>query len=53
MSVTALRDILLKLGLRGERYDEALLAPGEWWVHDLADELGMAWQTLREWATKR
>jgi hypothetical protein len=46
------RDLLLKLGLRGEQGDDSLLRPGEWWVHDLAAEIGMAWQTLREWATK-
>lgn len=45
------RDILLKLDLRGERYDASLLGTGEWWIHDLADKLGMAWQTLREWTT--
>jgi DNA invertase Pin-like site-specific DNA recombinase len=44
-------DLLLKLGLRTERYDDSLLAPGEWWVRNLAKELGMPWQTLREWAT--
>lgn len=46
------RDILLKLDLRGERDDDSLLAPGEWWIHDLADKIGMAWQTLRGWAIK-
>jgi hypothetical protein len=43
-------DLLHKLGFRTERNDCALLAPGEWWVRDLAEELGMPWQTLREWA---
>jgi DNA invertase Pin-like site-specific DNA recombinase len=46
------RDLLLKLGLRGERCDDALLRPGEWWVRNLANEIGMPWQTLREWAIK-
>jgi DNA invertase Pin-like site-specific DNA recombinase len=46
------RKLLLKLGLRGERRDDALLRPGEWWVRDLAAKIGMAWQTLREWAVK-
>jgi len=45
------RDLLLKLGLNGERNDDSLLGPGEWWIRDLADEIGMPWQTLREWAT--
>jgi hypothetical protein len=46
------RKRLLKLGLHGERNDDSLLAPGEWWVRDLADEIGVPWQTLREWAIK-
>jgi hypothetical protein len=46
------RDLLLKLGLRGEYQDDALLARGEWWIRDLAEDLDVAWQTLREWAIK-
>jgi DNA invertase Pin-like site-specific DNA recombinase len=46
------RDLLLRLGLRGEHRDDSLLGPGEWWIHDLAAEIGMAWQTLRQWATR-
>lgn len=45
------RDLLLKLGLCGEQQDDSLLGRSEWWILDLAAELGMAWQTLREWAT--
>ncbi len=45
------RDLLLKMSLNGERNDDSLLGPGEWWIRDLADEIGMPWQTLREWAT--
>jgi len=37
--------------VRGEQGNSKLFGPGEWWIHSLADELGMAWQTLREWAT--
>jgi DNA invertase Pin-like site-specific DNA recombinase len=44
------RKLLLKLGLYGERNDDSLLAPGEWWVRDLADKVEIPWQTLREWA---
>jgi hypothetical protein len=44
------RKLLLKLGLYGEQKDDSLLAPGEWWVRDLAAEVGMPWQTLRQWA---
>jgi hypothetical protein len=40
----------LKLGIYGEREDDSLLRPGERWVRDLAREVGIPWQTLREWA---
>jgi hypothetical protein len=46
------RKLLLKLGRYGERNDDSLLAPGEWWIRDLADAVGIPWQTLREWAVK-
>lgn len=39
-------------GHYGERNDDSLLAPGEWWDRDLADEVGMHWQTLREGVIK-
>jgi hypothetical protein len=51
------RKRLLKLGFHGEKNDDSLLAPGEWWVRDLADEVessrlfcahgGTAWVRLR------
>jgi hypothetical protein len=44
------RKLLLKLGHYGEQNDESLLAPGKWWVRDLATEVGMPRKTLREWA---
>jgi hypothetical protein len=44
------RKLQLKLGIYGERDDDSLLGPGEWWVRDLAREVGIPWQTLREWA---
>ena len=37
------RKLLLMLGLFGELNDDSLLAPGEWWVRDLADEVEMPW----------
>ena len=46
------RDLLLKLGVHGEQNDASVFAPGEWWIPDLAAELKMSWQTLREWAIK-
>lgn len=45
------RDLLLKMSLNGERNDDSLLGTSEWWIRDLADVIGMPWQTLREWAT--
>jgi hypothetical protein len=45
------RDLLLKLGFHCERNDDSLLGPNGWWVRDLANEIGMPWQTLRECAT--
>lgn len=48
---SVVRDLLLKLDLHGERNNDSLLGANEWWVRDLANEIGMAWQTLREWAT--
>lgn len=47
-----IRSLLLKLGLRGEKDDESLSSGGEWRIRDLAREVGVPWQTLREWATK-
>jgi DNA invertase Pin-like site-specific DNA recombinase len=44
--------LLHKLGFRTERNDDSLLQADEWWVRDLAKELAMPWETLREWATK-
>jgi len=44
------RELLLRRGLGDERRDAAILGPHEWWLGDLARELKMAWQTLREWA---
>ncbi len=46
------RKLQLKLGIYGERDDDSLLGPGEWWVRDLASEIDVPWQTLREWAIK-
>jgi DNA invertase Pin-like site-specific DNA recombinase len=46
------RDLRLKLGLRREQGDASLLGPDEWWVRDLAQNLKMPWQTLREWAIR-
>jgi DNA invertase Pin-like site-specific DNA recombinase len=44
------RGLLLKAGLRGEQHDPSQLREGEWWLSALAEEIGMPWRTLREWA---
>lgn len=48
---SVVRVLLLKLDLHGERNNDSLVGANEWWVRDLAKEIGMPWQTLREWAT--
>jgi len=47
-----IRDIRLKLGLRGDLSNPSLLRPGEARLHDVAQALDMPWQTLREWAVR-
>ncbi len=44
-----IEDLLRKLGFRTERKDDSLLTAGEWWIRDLAKQIGMPWQTLHEW----
>jgi DNA invertase Pin-like site-specific DNA recombinase len=44
------RGLLRRRGVCAEPHDESLLQPGEWWIRDLADAVGMPWQTLRDWA---
>jgi len=43
------RGILRKRKLCAQDHDDSLLRRGEWWLRDLADEVGMPWQTLRDW----
>ena len=51
-NLNIVQDLLLKLGLHTERFDNSLVAPGEWWIRDLADAVVVPWHTLREWAIK-
>lgn len=46
------QDLLHNLGLRTERHDDSLRGSDEWWLRDLAAEVGMPWQTLLNWANK-
>jgi DNA invertase Pin-like site-specific DNA recombinase len=43
------RQLLSRRGLSGERSDAEQLGPQEWWLADLASELGMSSAKLREW----
>ncbi|MCF6239317.1 MAG: recombinase family protein, partial [Candidatus Marinimicrobia bacterium] len=45
-------DLLRKANLCGELQDDTLLGQDEWWIRDLAKELGVKWQTFREWGIK-
>jgi hypothetical protein len=44
------RNLLRKRELHAQDQDAALLRPCEWRLRDLAHEVGMPWQTLRDWA---
>jgi DNA invertase Pin-like site-specific DNA recombinase len=46
------RGLFAKLGAGSEIGDDALPGAGEWWLHDLAGELGVPWRTLRIWAIR-
>jgi hypothetical protein len=46
------RGLFERLGLRGEIADDSQVGRNEWWLRDLADELGMPWATLRGWAVR-
>lgn len=43
------RQLLSRRGLTGERSDAKQLGPHEWWLLDLAGELDMSRDKLREW----
>jgi hypothetical protein len=46
------RGLFRELGIRGEIKDDTLLGAGEWWIHDLADEVPMCWELLRVWSIR-
>jgi hypothetical protein len=52
LTVEMVRGLLRGLGIRGEIDDASLVGCHEWWLRDLADELKMAWETLRGWAVR-
>jgi hypothetical protein len=46
------RDLVYRLGLRARRRPAESLAVDEWWIRDLADELGVGYCRFKEWAKK-
>jgi DNA invertase Pin-like site-specific DNA recombinase len=46
------RGLFRKMEVRGEIQNDELRGPNEWWLHDLAAELEMPWETLRGWAAR-
>jgi len=44
--------LIYRLGLSPPRHPTVRLEPGEWWVRDLARELGIPLTRLRDWAGK-
>jgi hypothetical protein len=48
-STDIVRQLLSRRGLTGERSDAKQLGPHEWWLLDLARELDMSRDKLREW----
>jgi DNA invertase Pin-like site-specific DNA recombinase len=46
------RDLVYRLGLSPRRRPAERLADDEWWIRDLADELGVGYTRFKEWAKK-
>jgi hypothetical protein len=46
------RDLVYRLGLSPRRRPAERLAADEWWVRDLADELGLGYPRFKEWAKR-
>ena len=49
---TSVRQLLSRRGLTGGAIGREQLKSGEWWLPDLAQELGTSYDTLREWALR-
>jgi DNA invertase Pin-like site-specific DNA recombinase len=49
---TSVRQLLSRRGLTGGAVGREQLGSGEWWLPDLAEELGTTYETLREWALR-
>jgi hypothetical protein len=46
------RDLVYRLGLSARRRPAEPLAPDEWWVRDLSDELGVNYLRFMDWVKK-
>ena len=46
------RGLVYRLGLSPRRRPTQSLAVDEWWIRDLADELGVGYSRFKEWAKK-
>jgi DNA invertase Pin-like site-specific DNA recombinase len=46
------RDLVYRLGLSQRRRPVESLAVDEWWIRDLADELGVGYNRFKEWVKK-
>ena len=46
------RDLVYRLGLSPMRRPAETLAVDEWWIRDLADELGMSYHRFKDWVKK-
>jgi DNA invertase Pin-like site-specific DNA recombinase len=51
-NATSVRKLISRRGLSGGGKDDARLGKDEWWLSDLARELGMADGKLRDWAAR-
>ena len=46
------RDLVYRLGLSPKQQPAERLAANEWWARDLAEELGVTYSRLKDWAQK-
>ena len=49
-SLERARELVYRLGLSPRRRLVESLAEDEWWIRDLADELGVGYNRFKEWA---
>jgi hypothetical protein len=49
---TSVRQLLYRRGLTGGAVGREQLGSGEWWLPDLAEELGTTYDEVREWVLR-